>query len=72
MAERARETPPGTAAPGTAPRATVPPRPIASQSPPPRYPPQALRRGESGTVLVRVRVGADGTLEDVSIADSSG
>lgn len=73
VAERARETPPpGTAAPGAAPRATVPPRPIASQSPPPRYPPQALRRGESGTVLVRVRVGADGTPEDVSIADSSG
>ena len=31
-----------------------------SQTPPPRYPAAALRRGESGTVLVRVDVDTDG------------
>lgn len=64
---------PTAATPGAEPRRpTTAPRPIASRSPPPRYPAQALRRGEGGTVVVRVMVGADGVPTDVSVADSSG
>ncbi len=47
------------------------PVPIAEQSPAPRYPLQALRRGEHGKVLVRVEVDADGKPSAVSIAQSS-
>lgn len=48
------------------------PRPIAGRTPAPRYPPQALRRGERGNVLVRVEVGPDGVPVSVSVAQSSG
>ncbi|KRA21354.1 hypothetical protein ASE43_01250 [Lysobacter sp. Root983] len=48
------------------------PKPIPGQNPAPRYPPQALRRGESGTVTVRVQIGADGVPTDVSVGTTSG
>ena len=48
------------------------PQPIAGQTPAPRYPPQALRRGERGTVMVRVEIGPDGVPGAVSVANSSG
>jgi protein TonB len=48
------------------------PKPIPGQSPAPRYPAQALRRGEGGTVTVRVEIGADGRPDQVSVASSSG
>lgn len=54
------------------PAQTFQPRPIAGRTPPPRYPPQALRRGERGNVLVRVEVGPDGVPVSVSVAQSSG
>lgn len=46
--------------------------PIPGQTPPPRYPATAMRRGVTGTVLVRVEVGADGTPTDVQVAQRSG
>lgn len=41
-------------------------------NPPPVYPPFARRLGEQGTVLLRARVRADGTPDEVSIHRSSG
>ncbi len=38
----------------------------------PRYPRDALRRGEHGIVLLRVQVGADGVPKQIGIARSSG
>lgn len=69
--------------PPTQPRPAAPaspPAPVASgassdpvpvSSPPPRYPADAMRRGESGDVLVRVQVGADGVPTAVEVARSS-
>lgn len=48
------------------------PRPIAGQTPPPRYPAASLRRGENGTVTVRATIGLDGRPRDVEVAGSSG
>lgn len=45
--------------------------PIPIQSPAPDYPPEALRNGDSGTVLLRVHVGADGTPYAVDLLESS-
>lgn len=45
--------------------------PVPIQSPAPRYPPGALRRGEAGTVLLRIRVGADGVPIAVDLVRSS-
>ena len=45
--------------------------PVPIESPAPRYPPDALRRGESGTVLLRVHVGADGVPVAVDLVSSS-
>jgi protein TonB len=45
--------------------------PVPIDSPAPRYPPAALRRGESGTVVLRVHVGADGVPHAVDVVDSS-
>ena len=59
-------------APPPAAVASSDPKPIPGQNPAPRYPPQALRRGESGTVTVRVQIGADGVPGEVSVANSSG
>jgi len=66
--------------PEAAPEAPTPPSdasmaagdtPVPIESPPPRYPPAAIRRGESGTVLLRIHVGADGVPMAVDIVDSS-
>lgn len=46
------------------------PQPV--HSPAPRYPREAQRRGESGTVLVRVHVGADGEPVGVDLVEGSG
>lgn len=48
------------------------PAPLPGQSPPPRYPPAALRRGESGTVLLHVEVDASGVPVTVQVARRSG
>ncbi len=48
------------------------PVPIAGQNPAPDYPSAALRRGESGTVMVRVEVDAAGMPVDVSLDKRSG
>jgi len=48
------------------------PVPLPGQSPPPSYPPAALRRGESGTVVVRVDVDAGGLPLDAKIIQRSG
>ncbi|QWF19105.1 energy transducer TonB [Lysobacter capsici] len=53
------------------PRATQA-RPIANRSPEPRYPAAALRRGEGGTVVLRVNVGADGVPDDIAVSRRSG
>jgi protein TonB len=74
-------SPPPFAAPAApaqpvAPAAPVPiadrssPRPASS--PAPRYPRDAQRRGETGTVLVRVHVGADGEPGSVDLVEGSG
>ncbi len=70
--------PPPIAAPVRAPVPSAPttsatrPEPIAGRTPAPRYPPQALRRGERGTVVVRADIGPDGVPTSVSIASGSG
>ena len=48
------------------------PVPIKGQMPPPRYPGAALRRGEGGTVLVRVEVDAAGMPAGVALVQRSG
>ncbi|KAF1717978.1 energy transducer TonB [Pseudoxanthomonas yeongjuensis] len=48
------------------------PVPIEGQMPPPRYPAAALRRGESGTVLVRVEVDTAGMPAGVALVQRSG
>lgn len=63
---------PPKAAPRTAGVATTLPMPVAGQTPAPRYPTRALRRGDSGTVRVRVEVGPDGRPSQVSVAQPSG
>ena len=68
--------PPPVEAPGRGPDSSMPSlarggSPTPMYSPAPSYPPQALRRGESGTVLVRVHVGPDGVPTSVSIVQSS-
>jgi len=45
--------------------------PTAIESPAPRYPPAAWRRRESGIVLLRIHVGADGEPYAVDVVDSS-
>ena len=66
--------PPSEAAPppGTQVATAVPgvdPTPISA--PAPRYPPDALRNGESGTVLLHVDVGPDGVPTQVRVARTS-
>src|SRR5690606_32137338 len=64
--------PPEPVAPPVAPttRPTTLPHPI--QQPAPRYPRDAYRRGEQGTVLLRVHVNARGEPGDIDLIDSSG
>lgn len=45
--------------------------PVAIHSPAPRYPPEALRRGESGSVLLRVHVDAGGMPQAIDLVRSS-
>lgn len=67
-------------APRPAPPPAAPPPPVAMapgndpvpiQSPAPRYPPDALRNGESGTVLLRVHVSREGLPVAVDLVRSS-
>ncbi|SLM22896.1 energy transducer TonB [Stenotrophomonas indicatrix] len=60
---------PGASAPATA---NAQPMPIAGQSPPPAYPAAALRRGEAGSVVVRVEVDATGYPNNVTVIQRSG
>lgn len=46
-------------------------QPVPVHRPSPVYPGRALRRGETGTVVVRVRVGIDGRPRQLEIARSS-
>ncbi|NYZ63323.1 energy transducer TonB [Luteimonas deserti] len=78
--------PPRSPAPAPAPRSAPPltdaatpaaagadaraPRPVST--PAPDYPRAALRRGESGEVLLRVHVGVDGRTRGVDVVRSSG
>lgn len=48
------------------------PRPLAGQNAQPEYPREAQRRGQSGRVVLRVDVGADGTATDVDFLQRSG
>ncbi|WOS42633.1 energy transducer TonB [Xanthomonas rydalmerensis] len=48
------------------------PVPLEGQTPPPRYPPAALRRGDAGTVVVRVDVDASGAPAGVALLRRSG
>jgi protein TonB len=52
-------------------RADHAPSPVASNPVPP-YPADALARGVEGLVLLRVRIGADGSVEEAAIDQSSG
>lgn len=47
-------------------------QPIAVIRPPPRYPQEALRRNVGGTVRVQVQVAADGSVDRLELASSSG
>jgi protein TonB len=65
--------PPVAAAPAprpAAPVATSQPQPIST--PAPKYPAQALRNGEHGTVMVSAEIGVDGVPSSVGVARSSG
>jgi TonB family protein len=68
----------GTAVPAPAGASATPvadrvtPLPIEAQSPAPNYPPAALRRGETGTVMVRIQVDAQGNPGGVALIQRSG
>lgn len=64
-------TPPPAPPPPVPAVATEAPVPIPGQTPPPNYPRRALRRGDEGTVMVRVDVGPDGVPTSVGISRSS-
>ena len=69
----AMQNPDAPAAPATV--ALAPgeqPVPLKGQMPAPRYPAAALRRGESGTVLVRVEVDTAGMPAGVALVQRSG
>lgn len=75
IVEQAPPPPPPSAAPPP-PRPPEPAlasraNPVPVSSPAPRYPMEAVRRRESGTVLVRVDVGPDGIPTSSSIVQSS-
>ncbi|WP_337245807.1 energy transducer TonB [Luteimonas sp. gir] len=73
-------SPPVASGPAPAPAAPPPetttqaddstPRPLST--PQPRYPRASLRRGETGDVMLRVQVGADGRVEGIDVIASSG
>lgn len=66
--------PPSPVAVAPKPRPAAPaisqPQPISTPSP--KYPPQALRKGEQGTVMVSAEIGVDGVPSSVEVANSSG
>lgn len=80
VVENAPERSSGETAPpvASAPAAPAPPQnratplPIDGQSPPPTYPPSALRKGETGTVMVRIQVDAQGNPGGVALIRRSG
>ena len=51
-------------------RLDAPPRPKRNIKP--DYPKGARQRGEQGDVVLEIRVGAEGTVDDVKVAESSG
>ncbi len=61
-----------TAPPMSSLAAGAQPEPIPGQMPAPRYPPSALRRGDQGTVVVRVDVDATGVPSGVTLVERSG
>lgn len=71
LPESSAATAPATPAP-VAIAPTDRPVPLPGQSPPPAYPAAALRRGDSGTVVVRVEVDANGLPLDAKITQRSG
>lgn len=70
--EQAAQAAAQTAVPASEASPDTPPQRIAELSPPPQYPPSALRGGEQGTVVLDVQVDANGRPTDVSIASRSG
>ncbi len=64
--------PPPAEVPAASPVALDRPTPIPGQSPAPSYPPGALRRGESGSVVLRVDVDANGQPAAVTLIQRSG
>jgi protein TonB len=79
--EQVAQATPGTRAPRTAPPSEAPApakttAPISDaaylQNPQPRYPMSARRRGEQGTVLLKVLVTREGTAASVNVETSSG
>ena len=77
LVEAPRPPPPPIAAPlpaspGAPAASATRPEPIAGRTPTPRYPAQALRRGERGTVVVRAEIGPDGVPTSVSLSSGSG
>ena len=64
--------PSAPATPAPAPLSIVKASPIAAENKPPHYPRMALRRQQAGTVLLRVHVLANGTLDTVQLHASSG
>ena len=71
LPESSAATAPATPAP-VAVAPTDRPVPLPGQSPPPAYPAAALRHGDSGTVVVRVEVDANGLPLDAKITQRSG
>ena len=67
--EQHRPPAPDSAAPRQA-KLTAPPRPRTSIRP--DYPKGARQRGEQGEVVLEISVGADGTVDGVSVVSSSG
>ena len=72
------DEPPPPPPPSAAPPAPAAPAiadndaPVPISQPPPNYPREALNRNIGGTVRVRVRVAADGSVERMDVAASSG
>lgn len=73
IVEQAPPPPPMAPAPSPAPEPALAAQgsPVPVSSPAPRYPAEAMRRRESGTVLVRVDVGPDGVPTSTSLVQSS-
>ncbi len=72
VAAAEREATQPAATPPARPAATPPPRPAAAElqivsAPPPRYPPDALRSGTGGEVLVEITVGTDGSVTNARV-----